>query len=94
MTDDPSSNSLGLDFDRLKLSTSAPVSEALLSNDSDNICNKNIIGAAYSEESELLKKKPYVNPERVKTGGTHRASISEKQCSLHADDGYSVERIN
>ncbi|KAJ7197287.1 hypothetical protein GGX14DRAFT_574405 [Mycena pura] len=58
-------NSLGLDFDRLKVQ------------DPDSTP----IDPPQDAPTDKDKKKPYVNPERVKTGGTQRDKLSEEALS-------------
>ncbi|KAJ7490051.1 hypothetical protein B0H11DRAFT_2011549 [Mycena galericulata] len=71
-TSEPSPNSLGLDFDQLKIQdppqTESKPQESPQSPSQDA-----------AEPAE--KKKPYVNPERVKTGGNQRDKLSEEALS-------------
>ncbi|KAJ6606640.1 hypothetical protein DFH09DRAFT_1017753 [Mycena vulgaris] len=70
-TSEPPPNSLGLDFDQLKIQdpseTESKVEDTPQSPSQD------------AEPAE--KKKPYVNPERVKTGGNQRDKLSEEALS-------------
>ncbi|KAJ7349371.1 hypothetical protein DFH08DRAFT_778566 [Mycena albidolilacea] len=69
---DPAPNSLGLNFDQLKIQDppdAEPKSEEPPQSPSQD-------AAAEGE-----KKKPYVNPERVKTGGNQRDKLSEEALS-------------
>ena len=67
MTSTSSTNSLGLDFDQLKIteqeSNETPDTDASPQED-----QQSPVAGAQTRE----KKKPYVNLERVKTGGTQR----------------------
>ncbi|KAJ7771865.1 hypothetical protein B0H16DRAFT_1410508 [Mycena metata] len=69
---EPTPNSLGLDFDQLKIqdppATEPKAEEAPKSPSVDT-----------AESAE--RKKPYVNPERVKTGGNQRDKLSEEALS-------------
>ncbi|KAJ7043350.1 hypothetical protein C8F04DRAFT_38047 [Mycena alexandri] len=69
---EPTPNSLGLDFDQLKIQdppeTEPKAEEAPKSPSVDT-----------AESAE--RKKPYVNPERVKTGGNQRDKLSEEALS-------------
>jgi hypothetical protein len=71
-------NSLGLDFDRLKINEPDPQS----SETSNTVVDAPPEGPAPHDvatgpnQTEKEKKKPYINPERVKTGGIQRVSVS------------------
>jgi hypothetical protein len=65
-TSEPPPNSLGLDFDQLKIQD--PAESETKPEDPPQ---------SPSQETEAAeKKKPYVNPERVKTGGSQRVRRS------------------
>ncbi|KAJ7231463.1 hypothetical protein B0H12DRAFT_1192602 [Mycena haematopus] len=63
---EPAANSLGLDFDQLKIEDPEPKSAEETPQDAEVAADK---------------KKPYVNPERVKTGGNQRDKLSEEALS-------------
>jgi hypothetical protein len=79
-----SSNSLGLDFDRLGINEpNIPVPEASPSGEvNDSAATPAVVEPEVHEPSpkpgpihaDKEKRKPYVNPERVKTGGSQRVS--------------------
>lgn len=61
----PSTNSLGLDFD-------APQPPVLTPENPSNNTESQPAPLSPAEQSHREKKKPYVNPDRVKTGGPQR----------------------
>lgn len=63
-----STNSLGLDFNNLSLKETAEPSQA----DTDESQALENQPADVESRDVKEKKKPYVNPERVKTGGAQR----------------------
>ncbi|KAJ7702458.1 hypothetical protein B0H17DRAFT_1044394 [Mycena rosella] len=67
-TSEPAPNSLGLDFDQLKIQD-PPEAESKPDD------------TPQSPSQDAEKKKPYVNPERVKTGGNQRDKLSEEALS-------------
>ncbi|KAF9228629.1 hypothetical protein BS17DRAFT_772270 [Gyrodon lividus] len=93
MADSGPSNSLGLNFDALQIkhtdtstANDAETSIAALTNDAPAAPQEQQ-GAGASEQpppanakdAKLDKKKPYVNPERVKTGGPQREKPTEEE---------------
>ncbi|KAF7359461.1 hypothetical protein MSAN_01288800 [Mycena sanguinolenta] len=66
---EPTANSLGLNFDQLKIQD-PPETEP-----------KSAEEPAQDAEPAGDKRKPYVNPERVKTGGNQRDKLSEEALS-------------
>ncbi|KAH7907977.1 hypothetical protein BJ138DRAFT_1137337 [Hygrophoropsis aurantiaca] len=74
MTDVNPSNSLGLDFDSLQIADpTEPSVESPIAQSTDEPSR------AVSSADAKDKKKPYINPERVKTGGTQREKLSEEE---------------
>lgn len=69
-----STNSLGLDFNNLSLKETAEPSHA----DADETHALENQPADVESRDVKEKKKPYVNPERVKTGGAQREKLSEE----------------
>ncbi|KIK40926.1 hypothetical protein CY34DRAFT_806648 [Suillus luteus UH-Slu-Lm8-n1] len=69
-----STNSLGLDFNNLSLKETAEPSQA----DTDESQALENQPADVESRDVKEKKKPYVNPERVKTGGAQREKLSEE----------------
>ncbi|CAK5279510.1 unnamed protein product [Mycena citricolor] len=67
-------NSLGLDFDQIKLQDSVESSETSTAPTSET-------QQTTSDQNAVAKKKPYVNPERVKTGGSQRDKLTEEELS-------------
>jgi hypothetical protein len=63
-----STNSLGLDFNNLSVKDTAEPAQILA--DESQAPEKQSVGVASKEVKE--KKRPYVNPERVRTGGAQR----------------------
>ena len=78
MTSTSSTNSLGLDFDQLKITEqeSNKTSEADAPPQEDQ-------QTPVAEPQTREKKKPYVNLERVKTGGTQRVPKCRSQFICH-----------
>jgi len=101
MMDEASSNTLGLDFDNIRIQE-PPAAAAL--KPSDIVTSQVAIDPIPADDKKLLseqpsprddqstkldsnlnniqlkeKKKPYVNPERVKTGGAQRDKLSEEE---------------
>ncbi|KAJ7470431.1 hypothetical protein FB451DRAFT_1253706 [Mycena latifolia] len=70
-TSDPPANSLGLDFDQLKIQD-PPEAESKTEEPPQS---------PPQDVEPAEKKKPYVNPERVKTGGNQRDKLSEEALS-------------
>ncbi len=67
---EPASNTLGLDFDQLKITeSSSPPSNDVPVADKGNDSPDN------EHAGKQEKKKPYINPERVKTGGAQRVRM-------------------
>ncbi|KAF8921592.1 hypothetical protein CPB85DRAFT_1271514 [Mucidula mucida] len=70
---EPASNTLGLDFDQLKITeSSSPPSNDVPVADKGNDSPDN------EHAGKQEKKKPYINPERVKTGGAQRDKLSDE----------------
>ncbi|KAF9050793.1 hypothetical protein BDZ89DRAFT_940427 [Hymenopellis radicata] len=70
---EPASNTLGLDFDQLKITeSSSPPSNDV------PVVDKGSESPDNDHAGKQEKKKPYVNPERVKTGGAQRDKLSEE----------------
>ena len=77
MADTTASNSLGLNFDALHISDAA---EPAQSEDQAEVVAKQPLSPAKEQKPE--KKKPYVNPERVRTGGPERVRTHLLCCAL------------
>ncbi|KAJ8585220.1 hypothetical protein M405DRAFT_745593 [Rhizopogon salebrosus TDB-379] len=73
-----STNSLGLDFNNLSVKDTAEPAQILA--DESQAPEKQSVGVASKEVKE--KKRPYVNPERVKTGGAQREKLSEEELTI------------
>ncbi|KAF8163104.1 hypothetical protein B0H34DRAFT_694128 [Crassisporium funariophilum] len=69
MPDDPSTNALGLDFSQLTVQPSLDTPDAQPSSSTQ---------PPSPTVRKLEKEKPYVNTERVKTGGTQRDKLSDE----------------
>ncbi|KAH0584171.1 hypothetical protein H2248_009728 [Termitomyces sp. 'cryptogamus'] len=65
-------NSLGLDFDQLSVQDASPPQPDVASSPHTPTSN------AESKHEKAEKKKPYVNAERVKTGGPQRDKLSDE----------------
>ncbi|OAX43783.1 hypothetical protein K503DRAFT_789249 [Rhizopogon vinicolor AM-OR11-026] len=70
-----STNSLGLDFNNLSIKDTAEPAQTLP--DESHAPEKQSADVVSKDLKE--KKKPYVNPERVKTGGAQREKLSEEE---------------
>ncbi|OJA11596.1 hypothetical protein AZE42_01959 [Rhizopogon vesiculosus] len=70
-----STNSLGLDFNNLSVKDTAEPAQTLA--DVPHAPEKQSADVVSKDLKE--KKKPYVNPERVKTGGAQREKLSEEE---------------
>jgi len=84
MTDTPASNSLGLNFDALQISdpTDPVQSEDQAPPPAEEEPAQE--QPTPSKEQKPDKKKPYVNPERVKTGGAQRV-CARSPCGAPVD---------
>ncbi|KAF5386669.1 hypothetical protein D9615_001749 [Tricholomella constricta] len=76
-------NSLGLDFDQLKIQDSQPASSSTeLTSSSESQPPSDTSSPPKQNQAPPIdsreKKKPYVNTERVKTGGSQRDKLSEE----------------
>ncbi|KII88861.1 hypothetical protein PLICRDRAFT_40506 [Plicaturopsis crispa FD-325 SS-3] len=82
MANSTPSNSLGLDFDSLKLQEDAdPKSESVTSPDAVEQSPSETLDHSVADGKDKKKSSPYVNPERVRTGGTQRDKLSEQELS-------------
>ncbi|KAF9239628.1 hypothetical protein BU15DRAFT_25682, partial [Melanogaster broomeanus] len=90
MADSGPSNSLGLNFDALQIkdtdTSTTNDAEPVLANDApttqeqeEGAGSSEQPPAANAKDAKLDKKKPYVNLERVKTGGPQRDKLTEEE---------------
>lgn len=75
MADQATSNSLGLDFDALSIKGPKEESEEPQPTSAEPQPQEQ---STPTKDPRQEKKKPYVNPERVKTGGPEREKLSEE----------------
>lgn len=83
MASTSSANSLGLDFDQLKIQEPSAPEEPAKPSESPVLDPSQPTESSSQEDQPSTpvnadtrdKKKPYVNPERVKTGGNQRVSV-------------------
>ncbi|KAF8892680.1 hypothetical protein BD779DRAFT_1510325 [Infundibulicybe gibba] len=86
METETASNSLGLDFSQLKIQEGASKPDAADTEVVEEILSPQIQAQQSPQTSQAdlnspetrERKKPYVNPERVKTGGSQRDKLSEE----------------
>lgn len=71
MTTLPPTNSLGLDFDVQE----EPSQSTCIAQDSENTESQQVPQSPTTEQQPRGKKTPYVNPDRVKTGGPQRVRL-------------------
>jgi len=71
MTTLPPTNSLGLDFDIQE----EPSGSTCIAQDSENTGSQQAPQSPPTEQQFRGKKAPYVNPDRVKTGGPQRVCL-------------------
>ncbi|KAJ3517778.1 hypothetical protein NLJ89_g272 [Agrocybe chaxingu] len=70
MPDEPPSNALGLQFSQQTVEDKEP--------EVPEIVSKSPTSPSESPKKKDVKEKPYVNPDRVKTGGAQRDKLSEE----------------
>ncbi|KAH7927696.1 hypothetical protein BV22DRAFT_1006492 [Leucogyrophana mollusca] len=78
MADAVPSNSLGLDFDSLQINDPPEPSSPTETPNADSKGEQSE-SAGFAPTDAKEKKKPYINPERVKTGGAQREKLSEEE---------------
>ncbi|KAL4066807.1 hypothetical protein J3A83DRAFT_4259721 [Scleroderma citrinum] len=77
MTDTTASNSLGLNFDALTVTD--PAEPAQSEDQAPSTEEPAQEQPTPTKEQKLDKKKPYVNPERVRTGGPQREKLTDEE---------------